>query len=114
MTTTAGESWIDFDQHYYEPDDCCTRYLEPRFRDRAVHVREHTGERAWFFGDRPLDFDRRPNDFVLEPGELRRLFSLRLLPLLGSLPASLSLHVVRFPPLVVLLFLLLSAFLPLL
>jgi len=72
----AAPRLIDFDQHYYEPDDCCTRYLEPRFRDRAVHVGELDGQRAWFLGDQPLGFDRRPNDFVLEPGELRRLFAL--------------------------------------
>ena len=62
----------DFDHHYYEPDDCCTRHLEPRFRDRAIHVAEIEGQRAWHFGDRPLHFDRRPLDWVLEPGDLRR------------------------------------------
>ena len=76
MNAKPAISMIDFDQHYYEPDDCCTRYLEPRYRDRAIHVGERDGQRVWLFGDRPLDFDRRPNDFVLEPGELRRLFAL--------------------------------------
>lgn len=63
---------IDFDQHYYETDDCCTRYLQPKFRDRAVRIDEYQGERAWFFGDEPLSFDRRPLDTVPKPGELRR------------------------------------------
>jgi len=62
----------DFDHHYYEPDDCCTRHLEARFRDRAIHVADFDGQRAWHFGDRPLHFDRRPLDWVLEPGDLRR------------------------------------------
>ena len=59
---------IDIDHHYYEPDDCCTRHLEPRFADRAVHIGEYEGERAGFMGDRPLGFDRlvaqaeRPRD----------------------------------------------------
>ncbi len=26
------------EHHYYEPDDCFTRYLETAYRDRAVHV----------------------------------------------------------------------------
>jgi predicted TIM-barrel fold metal-dependent hydrolase len=68
---------IDIDHHYYEPDDCCTRHLEPRFADRAVHIGEYEGERAWFMGDRPLGFDRRPLDWVLEPGDLRRMLPLR-------------------------------------
>ncbi len=69
---------IDLDHHYYESDDCCTRYLEPRYRDRAVHIREdESGRRSWYAGDRPLSFDRRPLDFVLEPGDLRRLLAER-------------------------------------
>jgi len=70
-------SLIDIDHHYYEPDDCCTRYLEPKFRDRAIHIDTLDGERAWFLGDRPLNFDRRPLDWVLEPGDLRRMLPLR-------------------------------------
>ena len=69
---------IDIDHHYYEPDDCCTRHLERRYRDRAVHIREEgDGRRSWYAGDRPLSFDRRPLDFVLEPGDLRRLMATR-------------------------------------
>jgi len=62
----------DFDHHYYEPDDCCTRHLEARYRDRSIHIAEYEGQRAWHFGERPLNFDRRPLDWVLEPGDLRR------------------------------------------
>ncbi len=69
---------IDIDHHYYEPDDCCTRHLESQFRDRAVHIRdEGEGRRSWYAGDRPLTFDRRPLDYVLEPGDLRRLMATR-------------------------------------
>lgn len=69
---------VDLDQHYYEPDDCCTRHLESRFADRAVHVREDgAGKRSWYAGDRPLTFDRRPLDYVLAPGDLRRLMATR-------------------------------------
>jgi predicted TIM-barrel fold metal-dependent hydrolase len=68
---------IDLDGHYYEPDDCCTRHLEAKYRDRAVHVAvNERGEREWRAGKRALGFDRRPLDFVLEPGELRRMHAL--------------------------------------
>ena len=61
-----GYQLIDIDHHYYEPDDCCTRHLERRFQDRAVHIREESnGRRDWYAGDRPLTFDRRPLDSSL-------------------------------------------------
>jgi len=73
-----GYPIIDIDHHYYEPDDCCTRHLESRFSDRSVHIRdEGDGRRSWYAGDRPLCFDRRPLDYVLEPGDLRRLMATR-------------------------------------
>ena len=80
MTNPASLSFpiVDLDQHYYEPDDCCTRHLEAKFADRAVHIRtDEKGRRSWFAGDRPLTFDRRPLDYVLEPGDLRRLMAER-------------------------------------
>jgi predicted TIM-barrel fold metal-dependent hydrolase len=75
---TLGYPIIDIDHHYYEPDDCCTRHLESRFKERSVHIREEgKGRRSWYAGDRPLAFDRRPLDWVLEPGDLRRLMATR-------------------------------------
>lgn len=63
---------IDGDNHYYEPDDCCTRHLEPRFRDRAVHVvRRPDGSGTWRFGERPLTFFRSARDHVMKPGQYR-------------------------------------------
>jgi len=63
---------IDADSHYYEPDDCCTRHLEARFRDRAVHcVRAKDGSGEWRFGERPLAFHRGARDYVLPPGGLQ-------------------------------------------
>ncbi len=63
---------IDADNHYYEPDDCCTRHLESRYKDRAVHcVRNADGSGEWRFGDKPLSFHRYPRDQVMEPGEYR-------------------------------------------
>ena len=40
MTNPASLSFpiVDLDQHYYEPDDCCTRHLDSKFADRSVHM----------------------------------------------------------------------------
>ena len=63
---------IDGDNHYYEPDDCCTRHLEPEFQDRAVHVvRENDGSGIRYFGDQPLTFARGARDYVMKPGQYR-------------------------------------------
>ena len=67
---------IDGDNHYYEPDDCCTRHLDPALKDRSVHVREEKdGARNWYFGDRPLSFARGARDYVMKPGEYRAFMS---------------------------------------
>ncbi|MCH2171347.1 amidohydrolase [Myxococcota bacterium] len=63
---------IDADNHYYEPDDCCTRHIESKYRDRAVRVVENSdGVREWRFGDKPLSFHRYPRSQVMEPGMYR-------------------------------------------
>ena len=63
---------VDADNHYYEPDDCCTRHLEPAFRDKAVHVvRDADGGGDWYVGDRPMGFARKVRDRVMEPGAYR-------------------------------------------
>lgn len=63
---------IDADNHYYEPDDCCTRHIEAKYRDRVVHVVERSdGVREWRFGDKPLSFHRYPRHQVMEPGAYR-------------------------------------------
>ncbi len=35
-TTDLDYGLFDADNHYYEPRDCFTRYIEPEFRDRAI------------------------------------------------------------------------------
>ena len=63
---------IDGDNHYYEPDDCCTRHLESKYKDRSVHVRrEADGTGNWYFADKPLTFARGARDIVMAPGEYR-------------------------------------------
>jgi predicted TIM-barrel fold metal-dependent hydrolase len=47
---------IDFDNHYYEPDDCCSRHIEPKYRDRAIRVvpSAEPGLGKWIMGDQEL------------------------------------------------------------
>ena len=68
---TERQRPIDADNHYYEPRDCCSRYIDPRFRDRAVRVDEE--ERIWV-GERRFTFLADWSfDRVARPGALREL-----------------------------------------
>ena len=66
---------FDADNHYYEPADCFTRYIEPAFRDRAIHVREGEGCRSeTWIGDRPFTFlVNRELERAMKPGALREM-----------------------------------------
>jgi predicted TIM-barrel fold metal-dependent hydrolase len=76
MATAIDYLLVDADSHYYEPDDCCTRHLEAKYRDRAIHcVRAADGSGEWRFGDRPLAFHRGARDRVLPPGGLQEMIS---------------------------------------
>jgi predicted TIM-barrel fold metal-dependent hydrolase len=69
---------IDMDQHYYEPVDCCTRHLESRYANQAVHVAVgEDGRPEWRIGDRTLDIERHPRHVTIAPGELERSLSAR-------------------------------------
>jgi predicted TIM-barrel fold metal-dependent hydrolase len=61
---------VDTDNHYYETDDCFTRFIDPAFRDRAVHiVRDSDGPGRPYVGDQPLYFlVSNPSDLVGKPG----------------------------------------------
>ncbi|HPG25937.1 MAG TPA: amidohydrolase family protein [Myxococcota bacterium] len=63
---------IDGDNHFYEPDDCCTRHLDAKYKDRSVHVvRGDDGQGQWFFGSKPFTFHRGARDYVMKPGQYR-------------------------------------------
>ena len=48
---------FDADNHYHEPRDCFSRYIEPRFRDKAVRVVENENRRKEIRGgDKPIEF----------------------------------------------------------
>jgi predicted TIM-barrel fold metal-dependent hydrolase len=66
---TPGYRFVDAEHHYYEPDDCFTRHLEPAYRDRAVHVvRASDGSGTWLFGERPLSKAGEARNKALPPG----------------------------------------------
>jgi predicted TIM-barrel fold metal-dependent hydrolase len=66
---------FDGDNHYYEPRDAFTRYIEPGQRHLAVQVRRaEDGSESIWIGDRPFTFleDMELNyDTTLRPGSLR-------------------------------------------
>jgi predicted TIM-barrel fold metal-dependent hydrolase len=66
---------FDADNHYYEPRDCFTRYIEPDLRDRAVQVRvDGDGKERVYVGDRRFTFlEHRNFDTVVPPGALREM-----------------------------------------
>ena len=65
----------DADNHYYEPRDCFTRYLEPEFRDRAVvAVTDDDGRERVMVGSTPFTFLEAPfRDQWARPGSLREM-----------------------------------------
>ncbi|CAN5421292.1 amidohydrolase family protein [soil metagenome] len=61
---------VDADNHYYEPDDAWTRYLDPAFADRAFHVRRgEDGVGRPYFGAAPHYYlANTPIDKMGRPG----------------------------------------------
>jgi predicted TIM-barrel fold metal-dependent hydrolase len=73
--TDLGYRLIDGDNHYYEPYDCFTRFIEPEFVDRAINVRvDEKGRGKLYFGDRQFRFMRViQTDYIGAPGSLRQM-----------------------------------------
>jgi len=72
MSLEAG--WInDADNHYYEPDDCFTRHIEQRFKQRTVWI-ERKGEgpgRMYVGSERCEFFSVGAADSIGAPGLMR-------------------------------------------
>jgi predicted TIM-barrel fold metal-dependent hydrolase len=66
---------FDADNHYYEPNDCFTRFIEPRHRDKAIQVKHVDGQDRVFIGDKPFTFltEGFLGDVVSKAGALREL-----------------------------------------
>ena len=73
---------FDADNHYYEPEDCFTRHIEPRLRAKAVHLeRDKTGPSRLLVGDKPFTFLRGEgfpgvSRTTVKPGRLRDMLRL--------------------------------------
>ncbi len=51
---------FDADNHYYETRDCFTRYIEPKDRDKAIHViKDEAGNDRVMIGNKPFTFLER-------------------------------------------------------
>ena len=63
----------DADEHYYEPDDCFTRHIETKFRERTVRVeRNGPGPGRMWVGDERCHFFRvGAGDSVGAPGAMK-------------------------------------------
>ena len=65
---------FDADNHYYEPRDVFTRYMEPAHRDLAIHVVEGpAGEERILVGEKPFTFLEHDFDRMPRPGALREM-----------------------------------------
>lgn len=69
-------SLIDMDGHYYEPDDCFSRHIEDRFKDRTIRVdrSDDTFGRIYLGDDRTF-MSVMPGDHASAPGALQGLFA---------------------------------------
>jgi predicted TIM-barrel fold metal-dependent hydrolase len=74
--STVDYRLFDADNHYYEPQDCFTRYIEPKHRDKAIELKSVEGAApAVFVGDKPFTFltGGFAGDTVSKAGALRAL-----------------------------------------
>ena len=74
---------VDVDNHYYEPDDCFTRFIEPEYADRACHiVRRDDGVGVPYIGKQPAYYlGATPADLMGRPGVHAAAKDLRYRPL---------------------------------
>ena len=75
MTATIDYPLFDSDNHYYEPRDAFTRFMEPKLAHKAIRpmIDAHGVERV-VVGDKPFTFlEHRNYDTVVPPGALREM-----------------------------------------
>jgi predicted TIM-barrel fold metal-dependent hydrolase len=67
-------SVFDVDTHFYEPADCYTRHMDPKYRDLAIHWRDTPEGRKLFVGETPYTFLTDPAfNLVEKPGSLAEM-----------------------------------------
>ncbi len=68
---------VDCDQHYYESDDCFTRHIEAKFKDKTIWVDREGSDSLgrMMLGKERLRFmSVMPGDFIGPPGMLKTFF----------------------------------------
>jgi len=66
---------VDADNHYYETLDCCTRHLDPRFKQRGVEVLDQGSHKVLLVGGQKFKFVPNPTfDPIIVPGCMDPLF----------------------------------------
>jgi predicted TIM-barrel fold metal-dependent hydrolase len=77
-----GYPLFDADNHYYEPRDCFTRYIEPQHRDKAIRVvRDDDGRERILIGETPFTFlSNYDFDHSAKPGALREMLRMMSTP----------------------------------
>jgi predicted TIM-barrel fold metal-dependent hydrolase len=83
MTSRSlGYRLFDADNHYYETRDCFTRFIEPKYRERAIHVaRDDDGAERLLVGDKPFTFlGSYDFDHSAKPGALREMLRMMNTP----------------------------------
>jgi predicted TIM-barrel fold metal-dependent hydrolase len=69
-----GYRMVDADNHFYEPDDCFTRHIEARYRDRTVRVERAAPDaigRVFIGAERSGFYSVAVGDHVGPPGMMR-------------------------------------------
>jgi hypothetical protein len=73
-TVREGRRNFDADNHYYEPRDAFTRYIDPKYRELAVRgVVDENGVEQIYAGDRLYTYTAPMYDRVPVPGALRQM-----------------------------------------
>ncbi len=67
--------FFDSDNHYYETPDCFTRHIEPKYRDKSIHVvSNEQGKQQILIGDKPFTFlVNHSFEQAVKPGALREM-----------------------------------------
>jgi predicted TIM-barrel fold metal-dependent hydrolase len=68
---------IDCDSHYYEPDDCFTRHIEEKFKERTVRMHRYRSDglaTPMIEDERLSFFSVGVSDYVGEPGSMEDFF----------------------------------------
>lgn len=75
--STIDYPLIDFDAHYYEPDDCYTRHIEKKFKSRTIRPDRSADDglgRMMLAQERLRFTSVIQNDFVGGPGMMKAFF----------------------------------------